>query len=148
MYRLLTGAATGSWRGLDFVSLDAQALHLRPQGTRRHTQNLGGTTITGDLPVGLAQHIDDVASLHRLKVSLCVRRRAGNALAGVLAERPWQLEDVAAICRYQRALDDALQFADVPGPLVAHQLLHRARRYSVNVFAEPLGMFAHEELGE
>src|SRR5213593_4004678 len=106
---------------------------------------LGGVALAVDLPARALEHAANVRALdvvQALEGWLSGRAAGGSAQRLLEAQRGSGRED-------QRSLDHVLELADVAGPRVGRQRLHRALRHPLDAPAE-LGLAAvdagpHEE---
>src|SRR5580692_829321 len=114
---------------------NTKLLHPVRQRRSLHTQARGCATLSADHPVARFQCTKDMIALH---LGETIHRGIGpDVRLGRLQFGGWRAQR-----RLRRenhgAFDKVLQFADVSGPWVSRQRIHRIRRDSVNSFVHAL----------
>src|SRR5262245_18422687 len=124
---------------------DAELPHARLERGPLHPEDLRGPVVAADPPAHALEDREDVVPLHRLERPAGARRRGGGGSGGG-GEQVVQLEPVRRR-ENDGALDDVLQLADVPRPVVARELAEGALADRVDRLPELAGAAHHEVPG-
>jgi len=128
-------------------------LHPATEGIGMNAENLGRSLGSLDDAVGLGQYGQDVALGYVVQRRACAAQRWGRILQCVWPRRLRPASEVKfgiqnehrAIGQDHRSLDDVLQFANVPRPMVIHETLHSLRWDAIYLLAKFLIKFGEKE---
>src|SRR5260370_40508173 len=114
---------------------DAKLLHPEVKRSPLDSQTCGRPVGAGDNPAGLLESLANVVSLRVLQGN-CPK---GFGFGGTLQARERGVQDVARSEDYA-PLDEILELADVPRPLIRDECGHRFRRNVFDLLNHPAGI--------
>ena len=133
-----------NWHSVNILALlvrlgwtgDSQLSHAELQGGPLHSQPGCGAVWSGEYPVALFEYMEDMPPFHFLQCH--------HAIATVVLHKPrLQVRDryLKFFARRQNysALYYVLQLANIPGPWITDEGIHRFRRYRVNPLLHQAG---------
>src|SRR6266853_121473 len=120
------------WNGSSPTAGDAELFHAGFQGGRLHAQEPGRTAVPADSPARPLEHRQDVFAFNLFEgLGLPLGRD------GARAWKPSAEIHVRPLAENQCALDDILEFPDVPGPQIGPQTLQRRRQDARDTLPQP-----------
>src|SRR5712664_2009533 len=122
-------------KGIPVGTGDAQLLHPEVKGGPLDSQACGCPVGTGDNPPGLIESLANVVSLRVLQGN-CPK---GFRFGGTLQARERGVQDAARSKDYT-PLDEILELANVPRPLIGSERRHRFRRNVFDLLTHPAGI--------
>src|SRR5262245_28503869 len=132
-------------------TLDGQLVHSTAQSVGMEREHLRRALRALDQPASLLERGENVGAVHLLERGES-DRSAGRRLAssvsgcgGYHREKIFPKLEYGALAEHGRALDDVLQLADVAGPRVAHETVHRRLGHPLDPPAELLAELSQKE---